>query len=141
VIVLDTNVLSESMRLRPEPQVLAWLDANPSDELWLTSITVAEILLGIARLPQGKRKLGLLEVASRMFSEDFEGRILAFDAQAAAEYAALVSARSRQGKPINMADAQIAALCRVHGATLATRNTRDFGGLGLSLVDPWRMQA
>jgi predicted nucleic acid-binding protein len=141
VIVLDTNVLSASMRLRPEPQVLAWLDANPSDELWLTSITVAEILLGIARLPQGKRKLGLLEVASRMFSEDFEGRILAFDAQAAAEYAALVSARSRQGKPINMADAQIAALCRVHGATLATRNTRDFGGLGLSLVDPWRMQA
>ena len=138
MIVLDTNVLSELMRARPDNAVVAWLDGQAPDELFTTAITVAEILHGIARLPEGKRKSSLHRLAIETFADDFAGRILAFDELAAEQYADAVFARERSGQPISMADAQIAAICRCHGAPLlATRNLKDFRGLGINLIDPW----
>ncbi|MBS62572.1 type II toxin-antitoxin system VapC family toxin [Salinisphaera sp.] len=138
MIVLDTNVLSELMRPAPAPTVIAWLDAASSGELIATTaITVAEILYGIERLPDGRRKQQLGEIAAAMFEEDFADAILAFDAQAAVFYAERVAASEAAGHPCAMADAQIAALCAQHDATLATRNTKDFRSLGVALINPW----
>ena len=140
MIVLDTNVLSELMRPIPDANVRHWLDAQVPGQLWLSSITVAEILVGIARLPEGKRKTGLSTMASALFAEDFANLILSFDSKAASHYAELVATREKAGKPISMADAQIAATCKSapSGATtLATRNTKDFIELGVTLINPW----
>ncbi|HWV09622.1 MAG TPA: type II toxin-antitoxin system VapC family toxin [Pseudomonas sp.] len=137
MILLDTNVLSELMRLQPAPQVLSWVDAQPANELVICSITVAEILYGIARMPDGKRKQSLLDMATAMFEEDFAGSILSFDAQAAGLYADMAADAEHRGQPVDMADLQIAAIGRLHGAVIATRNTRHFEGLGASLVNPW----
>lgn len=136
MILLDTNVLSELMRAKPTPEVLAWVDAQPSSELYICSITVAEILYGIARMPEGKRKQTLLSIASEMFEQDF-GIILPFDADAAVHYAELVANSEAAGRSVEMADAQIAAIARLHDATVATRNVRHFEPLGVALVDPW----
>ena len=137
MIVLDTNVVSETMRPRPATAVLAWLDRQQTDQLWLTAVNVAELMFGVARLPQGARQLQLADAIAAMLDEDFAGRVLSFDADAAAAYAELAARREQAGRPIAMADAQIAAICLRHGATLATRNAKDFDGLGLSLVNPW----
>ncbi|MCW8276489.1 type II toxin-antitoxin system VapC family toxin [Pseudomonas sp. PCH199] len=137
MIVLDTNVLSEFMRVEPDIQVLAWVDAQPAMELAISAVTVAEILHGIARLPSGKRKQKLEAHAMAMFEEDFAGRILPFDVHAAVEYATLVAACEAKGRTAGMADAQIAAVCRIHGAPIATRNVRDFEFPGLEVINPW----
>ncbi len=137
MILLDTNVLSEAMRLQPSTRVMRWLDSQRSDNLLVSSISVAEILFGIARMPDGKRKQALHDAALALFTEDFTGRVLAFDGEAACHYAEQVAERERKGQPIAMADAQIAAICRSHAITLATRNTKDFVGLGIELIDPW----
>ena len=137
MIVLDTDVLSEFMRVEPDNQVLAWVDAQPAMELAISAVTVAEILHGIARLPSGKRKQKLESHAMAMFEEDFAGRILPFDVHAAVEYATLVAACEAKGRTASMADAQIAAVCRVHGAPIATRNVRDFEFPGLEVINPW----
>ena len=137
MILLDTNVLSELMRAKPAPQVLEWVDAQPVGDLVITSITVAEILYGIARMPDGKRKQGLLDVASVMFDEDFAGNILPFDADAAVHYAEIAAETEAKGQVVDMADAQIAAIGRLHDAVIATRNVRHFETLGVALVDPW----
>ncbi|WP_095148420.1 type II toxin-antitoxin system VapC family toxin [Pseudomonas sp. Irchel s3a18] len=139
MIVLDTNVLSEFMRAEPDVQVLAWVDAQPAMDLAISAITVAEILHGIARLPFGKRKQKLEAHAMAMFEEDFAGRILAFDAHAAVEYATLVAGREANGRAASMADAQIAAICRTHGAPIATRNVRDFEFPGVEVINPWEI--
>lgn len=138
MIVLDTNVLSELMRPDPDQAVIAWMDSQEPAQLFLTAITVAEILYGIARLPDGKRKAGLRERGVAMLQEDFAGRVISFDEAAAAQYAEVVCERQASGRSISMADAQIAAICRtLNGATLATRNSRDFEGIGLDLANPW----
>ncbi|WP_369959931.1 type II toxin-antitoxin system VapC family toxin [Pseudomonas benzenivorans] len=137
MILLDTNVLSELMRAKPDPQVLAWVDAQPVSELVICSITVAEILYGIARMPDGKRKQGLLDLASAMFDEDFAGNILPFDADAAVHYAEIAAASEARGRVVDMAGAQIAAIGRLHDAVVATRNIRHFEELGVDLVNPW----
>lgn len=137
MIVLDTNVLSEFMRVEPDSQVLAWVDAQPAMDLAISAITVAEILHGIARLPFGKRKQKLEAHAMAMFEEDFAGRILPFDAHAAVEYAALVAGGEAEGRTASMADAQIAAICRSHAAPIATRNVRDFAFPGVEVINPW----
>lgn len=137
MILLDTNVLSELMRAKPDPRVLAWVDAQPASRLMICSITVAEILYGIARMPDGKRKQGLLDIASAMFDEDFAGNILPFDADAAVHYAEIAAESEARGRVVDMADAQIAAIGRLHDAVIATRNIRHFESLGVSLVDPW----
>jgi len=138
MIVLDTNVLSELMRPEPEVRVLDWLGEQPVARVCTTSITQAEILHGILLLPRGKRR-NALEVAARaMFDEDFAGRVLAFDSDAAPRYAAIARDRRRAGRPISHFDAQIAAIARVNKAPVATRNVADFEGCGVDVIDPWR---
>lgn len=139
MILLDTNVLSEFMRPAPAAQVVAWLDAQRPDQVWISAITRAEIELGIALLPNGQRRRGLQTAAAALFAEDFAGHCLPFDERAASAYAGVVATRTRSGRPISVEDAQIAAICLAHGCTLATRNTLDFATIeGLALVDPWR---
>jgi toxin FitB len=137
LIVLDTNVVSELMRPQPAPAVLAWVNEQPADQLWLCSLVVADLLNGVGRLPDGARKRQLANAVEAMVFDDFAGRTLPFDLEAAAAYALLVVQSETAGQPIAMANAQIGAICAVHGATLATRNTRDFARLGLNLINPW----
>ena len=139
MIVLDTNVLSELMRSEPAAPVFAWVSAQPRATLYTTSVSKAEILYGIAVLPEGRRRLALAAAAEAMFADDFEGRVLPFDEGAAGHYAEIVAARRREGRPIEALDGQIAATALVAGAGLATRDTRDFEGCGLTLVNPWEM--
>jgi predicted nucleic acid-binding protein len=136
VIVVHTNVTSELMKPVPSTTVTAWVRARSATELYTTSITLAEVLDGIARLPDGRRKDLLKTTAQGVFSA-FADQLLAFDATAAVEYAELVSSRERTGPPIEGFDAQIAAICRAHGATLATRNVKDFQDTGIAVIDPW----
>ena len=138
MILLDTNVLSELMRPSPEPKVLQWLDAQPAMDIWISAVTVAEIRLGIELLPDGKRRGLLSDLAERMFREDFSERYLPFDFSAAGKYASIVALRKRQGSPISVEDAQIAAITQANGLALATRNVKDFSGIeGLELINPW----
>jgi toxin FitB len=136
-MLLDTNVVSELMRPAPEAAVLSWLNRQAADTLWLNSVVVSELLYGIARLPDGKRRAQMAQTVQAMLDEDFSGRVLPFDLDAAVVYADLVAMRERQGLPMDVADAQIAAICLAHGAALATRNTKHFEGLGLTLINPW----
>jgi hypothetical protein len=137
MIVWDTNVLSEIMKPTPDTNVLSWVDSIPTPQTAITAVTVAEILYGIGRLPDGARRRKLMTVAESIFDEEFRNRILVFDADAAVEYAALVVEREAAGLPISMADAQIAAICRKHECTLATRNVRDFDRTGVTVRNPW----
>lgn len=140
MILLDTNVLSELMRPSPEPRVVAWLDSCSDRDVWVSAVTVAEILLGIQLLPKGKRREGLAELARRMFEEEFSGRCLPFDAGAAVPYAGIVAARMRLGKPISVEVAQMAAIASAGGLALATRNVKDYSGIeGLKVIDPWNV--
>jgi len=138
MIVLDTNVLSELMKSQPSNSVISWLDNQVVSTLYITAITVAEILYGIARLPEGKRKSALFTAASEMFDQDFGGRILAFDSQAAVLYADLVSSCEASGRQVSMADAQIAAICQLHEANIATRNIKDFEPFNFNVINPWQ---
>jgi predicted nucleic acid-binding protein len=137
MIVLDTNVVSELMRPEPRPGVIDWVDSQPAGDLYLTATTVAELLYGIARLPDGRRKARLAEQVEAMIDDDFDRRVLPFDLPAAPHYADIATQRELLGRPIGAADAQIAATCRSHGATLATRNVKDFDATGVTVVNPW----
>jgi predicted nucleic acid-binding protein len=137
VILLDTNVLSELFRPYPDAEVLDSLDRWPRADVFLTAVTVAEIRTGVARMPAGRRKVDLSEATERIIDRRFGGRVLPFDLHSTAHYADLVADRFAAGRPISVADGQIAAICRQYEATLATRNLRDFDGMGLDLIDPW----
>lgn len=138
MIVLDTNVLSETLRAAPDAQVLAWLEAQPTSALFTTTITRAEILYGVRLLPKGRRRDKLQSVVLAILDEDFSGRTLAFGNSAADGYADIAAERKAKGRPISQSDAMIAAIVRAHGATLATRNTSAFTDCGIDLVDPWQ---
>lgn len=138
MIVLDTNVISELMRPSGDPHVLAWVDELQVSDVYLTAVTAAELRYGVRRLPDGRRKSDLGDRIQRTLAEDFAGRILSFDDDAAAHYADIVVGREQRGLPISMADAQVAAVCRSHTASLATRNTRDFAYTGIDVIDPWQ---
>lgn len=137
MIILDTNVLSELMRPKPTPEVVAWIAKQPATELFTTSITEAEIFYGIELLTKGKRRDGLLTAAEAMFAEDLAGRIFGFESGAARAFSKIGAHRRALGRPISHADAQIAAIAQVRGAKLATRNVADFADCGLDVVDPW----
>jgi predicted nucleic acid-binding protein len=139
VIILDTNVISELARLAPDPGVLSWLDSLDISDVATTAVTAAELRYGVARLPAGHRKREPTAVIRGLLAEDFHGRVLPFDERAAARYADIVTGRERIGRPIGVADAQIAAICRDAGAILATRNTADFEETGIELIDPWKL--
>jgi predicted nucleic acid-binding protein len=137
VIVLDTNVISELARRAPDPGVLSWLDCLEVSDVATTAVTAAELRYGVARLPEGHRKRELAVVIRGILTEDFHGRVLPFDEHASVRYADIVADRERIGRPIGVADAQIAAICRDSGTPLATRNTADFEETGVELVNPW----
>lgn len=137
MIILDTNVLSELMRPVPSARVLAWIKKESAIELYTTSITEAEIFYGIELLTSGKRREGLLAAAQVMFAQDFAGRIFTFDSDAARAFSSIAARRRALGRPITHPDAQIAAVAKVHGAKLATRNCDDFADCGLQILDPW----
>jgi predicted nucleic acid-binding protein len=137
MIILDTNVLSTLMRTVPEPAVVAWLDRQPAESVWITSITLFETRLGLALLPSGRRRQMLEAAFDRLLIEDLENRVLDFDSTAANEAAALAAARQKDGRPVDMRDTQIAGIALARRATLATRNVRHFANLKISIVDPW----
>ena len=137
--LLDTNVLSELLRSAPEPAVLAWFASQPSDTLFVSAVTQAEMALGAGLMPAGKRRNALQAALGAMFSEDFAGRILPFDSAAVPAYVDIVSVRRASGRPISQFDAQIAAIARHAGASLATRNVNDFENCGVTVVNPWRV--
>ncbi len=141
MIVLDTNVLSELMRRRPAARVVRWVDEQDASVLVITAVTVAELLYGVARLADGARKTELAAAVDALVRDDFAGRVLPFDASAAVHYAELVAERERQGRPVSVADGQIAAICRSHSAALATRNVRDFDETAIDVLDPWASNA
>ncbi len=139
MIILDTNVISELARPVPDSGVLAWLDSLEISQVATTAVTAAELRYGVARLPDGLRKRELAMVIGGILAEDFSGRVLPFDERASAQYADIVTGRERIGRPIGVADAQIAAICRDSVATLATRNLPDFEETGIELIDPWKL--
>jgi toxin FitB len=139
VIVLDTNIISELTRQIPEPGVISWLDSLPAEEIGTTAVTAAELLYGVARMPAGRRKTELAAAVRGLLGDDFRDRVLPFDEHCASRYADIVCGRETLGRPIGVADAQIAAICRTVEATLATRNTDDFSGTGIELINPWKL--
>lgn len=137
MIILDTNVLSELMRPKPSPRVVAWVAKQPATELFTTLITEAEVFYGIELLTKGKRREGLLAAAEAMFAEDLAGRVFGFESDAARVFSKIAADRRALGRPISHADAEIAAIAQVRRAKLATRNVDDFEDCGLDVVDPW----
>lgn len=137
MILLDTNVVSEFMRPRPNTAVMTWLDRAAPGSLFLSSVTVAEVLLGIELLPDGARRQQLATGFAALLERGFAHRVLGFGEANAPVYAAVVAHRRRIGRPISQFDAQIASIARLHEARVATRNTADFEECGLELVNPF----
>jgi predicted nucleic acid-binding protein len=137
MIVLDTNVLSAVMQAQPDEAVISWLDRQPPESVWTTSITVFEIEMGISLLAEGRKRKRLKEAFAQAMREDLEERILAFDETAAIEAAHLASDRHKLGRPVDFRDTQIAGIVIARRAALATRNVRHFEDLAVALVDPW----
>jgi predicted nucleic acid-binding protein len=136
VIVLDTNIVSEFFKPEPRPDIVSWVD-QLEDRSAITAVTAAELLEGVRRLRRGRKRQDLALAIASVLDDEFVGRILPFDAEAAVHYAEVVTDRSASGRPIDRNDAQIAAICRARGLSLATRNVRDFAGTGVELIDPW----
>jgi toxin FitB len=138
MIVLDTNVLSETLRPKPADSVKRWMEAQPPATLFTTAICEAEILYGVALLPTGRRRAGLEQAVAAIFEEELSGRILPFDSRAARAFAEIAAKRRRLGRPIGEFDAQIAAIAFSHGAAVATRNVEDFANCGVRVISPWQ---
>ena len=138
IYVLDTNVVSELMRERPDPDVVARLAALDDSAWHLTSVTEAELRHGLALLPTGRKRERVGVALTALLAQDFSGRIIAFDSAASVYYADLMALPRKAGKPLQVQDAMIAACCLAQVATLVTRNSRDFDGLGLTMFNPWR---
>lgn len=137
MIILDTNVVLELMRAAPDTRVLRWFRSQAAEDLHITAVTMAEILYGIELISTSRRRDAVRAGAERMFDTVFADRILTFEDRATRAFSQIASSRRRQGKPIGEFDAQIAAITRVHGATLATRNPYVFEECGVRLVNPW----
>ena len=137
MFVIDTNVASELMRSAPAPTVAAWIAERDAEELFLTAVSEAELLYGVAIMPAGRRRTMLEDSMTRWLDLGFVKRILPFDSAAARAYAEIAADRRRAGRPVGEADCQIAAISRARGAVLVTRNVRDFEGAGVDVVDPW----
>ena len=138
MLMLDTNVLSEMMRASPDRNVADWLVRQPSAELFTAAVCQAEILSGIAILPAGRRRAAFEEAAHAMFADDFGGRVLPFDTDAAAAYPKIFVARRQAGRPSGTIDLMVAAIALVRRAHVVTRNVADFEGLGVTIVNPWQ---
>lgn len=137
MFLLDTNVVSELMRDAPSPGVLSWTDGMPTRQLFVTAVTEAEILTGIAILPEGARRRGLAGAAARTLGDLFAERVLPFDSDAAHAYAEVAAACRAAGRPVSQPDCQIAAIALSRRMAVATRNVRDFMDTGIDVIDPW----
>jgi hypothetical protein len=137
VILLDTNVVSEPLKPAPDPKLLAWLAAQSPETLYLSTVTVAEMLAGVERMPKGRKREIVRDALTTQVFALFPGRILTFDMNAAEAFAKVISYANASGNPIGFADAAIAAIAAVHGFHVATRNARDFKGSGVELINPW----
>lgn len=140
MIILDTNVLSALMRGAHEAQVVAWLDRQPAESVWITSVTLFEARLGLALLPKGRRRQTLEEAFATVVDEDLDNRILDFDSAAAIAAASLAAERQRAGRQVDIRDTQIAGIAIARHAALATRNVRHFRDLNVPVIDPWESQ-
>jgi predicted nucleic acid-binding protein len=139
MILLDTNIVSELMKPRPNHAVEAWLAKHPLTSFFLSSPSEAELRYGLAILPAGRRRGNLEAALEAMLVEAFADRILPFDSVAAISYAEIAASRRNAGRPISQFDAQIAAIAKSRGASLATRNIADFTGCRVDLIDPWNI--
>lgn len=137
MFLIDTNVISELMRATPAPSVLNWFSTQAPSTLYLSAVSEAELRTGIAILPVGQRRDGLKAALDATIEEDFEGRILPFDTDAAKTYAEIAAGRRLAGRPIADVDCQIAAIASAAGMPVVTRNTRDFEGCGIDVINPW----
>jgi len=137
VILLDTNVVSELMRNVPDSGVVEWLDHQPAESIWISSITVFEARLGIALLPDGRRRKAFEAAFGELLEDDLENRVLDFDAVAAASAALIAADRQKKGRPADLRDTQIAGIARARRATLATRNVRHFADMTIPIINPW----
>lgn len=135
--ILDTNVLSALMRTNPEPAVVEWVDRQPADSVWLSSITVFETRFGLALLPKGRRRSGLERAFESVLTEDLANRVLDFDSAAAASAAQLAADRQKAGRAADLRDTLIAGIALARRATIATRNTKHFEGLDVPVINPW----
>jgi predicted nucleic acid-binding protein len=140
MLLLDTNVVSELMRPAPDPDVVQWLQGQPLEQLAITAISVAEILYGLDRLPDGRRKANLVQRFQLFLTQGFAGRVLPFDRPAAEVYASIKGRRDRAGRPVSGYDAMIAAIASSRGAGVATRNVADFTDCGVVVINPWSGQ-
>jgi toxin FitB len=138
MILLDTNILSALMLREPDPAVVSWLDRQSVESVWTTTITVFEIRFGLENLPGGRRQHQLEEIFNQALEEDLEDRVLPFDLAAARASASMAAQQRKSGRPVEIRDVQIAGIAFARKATLATRNTRHFQGLGIHLIDPWK---
>ena len=136
MILLDTNVVSEAMKAQPNPAVLAWLDAQAAETIYLSSVTLAELLFGIGALPSGRRKDALPQALDGLL-ELFGDRVLAFDTDAAQHYAGLAVTARAAGKGFPTPDGYIAAIANARGFTVATRDVTPFQATGLKVINPW----
>lgn len=137
MIILDTSVLSELMQKVPNPAVVEWLDQQPAESVWITNITLLEARLGLALLPNGRRRQALELAFEQLLSEDLEGRVLDFDRPAAEAVAGLAAERQRRGRTVDMRDTQIAGIVIARRATLASRNVKRYADLTAEVVNPW----
>lgn len=137
MILVDTNVISEPLRVSPDRRVIDWLDRQPLETLFLSVVTVAELRCGVARLPAGKRRNGLSERLETQVLPIFAGRILSFDLAATQAYADLMARAQAAGSAIGMADGYMAAIAKGNGMTVATRDTSPFVAAGVSVINPW----
>jgi hypothetical protein len=138
MILLDTNVISEPLRREPEPRVIAWIDAQPVETLYLSAITVAELRAGVALLPPGKRRTALQENLEKQVLPLFAGRVLAFDLACTHPYAQLLARTRKIGLAVTTADGYIAATAAAHGFAVATRDTSPFEAAGTTVINPWQ---
>lgn len=137
MILLDTNVVSEVMKSRPVEAVVAWLNEQQSEKLYVSAITIGEIAYGLRILPDGKRRAGLRERFERFVALAFEQRVLAYDESAARIYGELMGDRKELGYPMSVPDGQIAAIARLNHLAVATRNVQDFENCGIEIVNPF----
>jgi predicted nucleic acid-binding protein len=137
VIILDTTVLSALMRTEPEQAVVGWLDDQPAESVWTTSVTVFEVRTGLELLEPSRRRSQLESAFAGLLADELGGRVLRFDVPAAEAAAPMVARAQRAGRPVEVRDAQIAGIVRSRRATLVTRNVRHFKDFGVRLVNPW----
>ena len=137
MVVLDTTVVSELMRLSPAPAVEAWVEGRSAASLFFSAVGEAELRYGVAIMPAGRRRDRLAAEVEAMLRDDFEGRVLPFDTHAARAYAEIAAARRAAGRPVPQADCQIAAIARARGMAVATQNVRHFEEMGIEVIDPW----